>query len=162
MISGSGRRCISWMLRMRRAGRPAPARVSRGRADYGRGGVRPLALISTLDGSFGQWSAPALITKVLCVAQSRTGSFTLETRITRSESAVYTEVGEEIVALNLTKGVCYGLDQIAARIWQLLETPRSAAEIAEILVDEFDVSPEVCLQQTLDFLRELARADLAR
>jgi len=66
------------------------------------------------------------------------------------------------VALDVTKGVCYGLNRIGTRIWQLIETPRSAREIADILLSEFDVPPEVCLEQTLNLLRELAAAELVR
>lgn len=102
------------------------------------------------------------MSKVFCVARTGLTSLTADTSVKRSESAISTEVGEEMVALDVTKGVCYGLDCIGTRIWELLETPRTARQIAEILVREFDVSPEVCLAQTLDFLRDLARADLAR
>lgn len=84
------------------------------------------------------------------------------TRVARAETAISAEVGGELIALDVTKGVCYGLNAIGTRIWQLIETPLSAREIAEILVSEFDVSPEVCVEQTLDLLRDLLAAGLVR
>lgn len=85
-----------------------------------------------------------------------------DTLLTRSESAISTEIDGELVALDVTRGVCYGLNQVGTRIWQTLETPQSAREIADILVKEFDVPHDVCLEQTLDLLRELSAADLVR
>lgn len=92
----------------------------------------------------------------------RTDSFTEDTPVTWSKTALSTEVDGELVALDVTKGVCYGLNRVGTCIWQLLETPRSARQIAEILVPDFDVSPDDCLQQTDSLLRELMTAELVQ
>jgi len=89
-------------------------------------------------------------------------SLTLDTPVGWAETAISTEIDGELVALDVTKGVCYGLNRIGTRIWQLVETPRSAREVADVLADEFDVSPDVCLEQTMALLRELAAAELVR
>jgi hypothetical protein len=90
------------------------------------------------------------------------GSFTSDTPVGWTETAIATEVDGELVALDITKGVCYGLNEVGTRIWQLLETPRSARELAGILVTEFDVCEDVCLEQTSNLLRELLVAELVR
>lgn len=92
----------------------------------------------------------------------RINSLTEDTRVEWAQTAISTEIDGELVALDVTKGVCYGLNRMGTRIWQLIETPRSAREIAEILLTEFEVPPEVCTEQTLNLLRELAAADLVR
>jgi hypothetical protein len=89
-------------------------------------------------------------------------SLTDDTRVEKSENAISTEIDGELVALDVTRGVCYGLNRVGTRIWQLLDSPRSAREIADILVEEFDVPPEQCSKQTLDLLRELKAAELVR
>jgi hypothetical protein len=89
-------------------------------------------------------------------------SLTLDTPVGWAETAISTEIDGELVALDVTKGVCYGLNRIGTRIWQLVETPRSAREVADVLADEFDVSRDVCLEQTMALLRELAAAELVR
>lgn len=88
--------------------------------------------------------------------------FTADTRISWAETAISTEIDGELVALDVTKGVCFGLNRIGTRIWQLIEKPRSAREVAEILIPDFDISPDVCLEQTLDLFRQLAAAELVR
>ena len=85
-----------------------------------------------------------------------------DARVAWAESAISTEIDGELVALDVTRGVCYGLNRIGTRIWQLLETPRSAREISNTLVQEFDVSPDACAEQTLNLLRELMAAELVR
>lgn len=87
-------------------------------------------------------------------------SLTDDTPVIWSKTALSTEVDGELVALDVTKGVCYGLNRVGTRIWQLLESPRSARQIADILVGDFDVSPEECLEQTGSLLRELVAAEL--
>jgi hypothetical protein len=87
-------------------------------------------------------------------------SLTADTRVERAQTAISTEVDGELVALDVTQGVCYGLNRIGTRIWQLTETPRSAREVAEILVSEFDVAPEVCTDQSMQLFSDLIAAGL--
>lgn len=87
-------------------------------------------------------------------------SLTADSYVARAETALSAEVGGELVALDVNRGVCYGLNHIGTRIWQLLETPRFVREIVDTLVREYEVSPEVCAEQTLNLLRDLLAAEL--
>jgi len=51
-------------------------------------------------------------------------------------------VDDEAVALDLDAGQYYGLNAVGTRIWQLLADGRSVASICDILVEEFDVTPD--------------------
>jgi hypothetical protein len=53
-----------------------------------------------------------------------------------------TTLGDEVVILGLDDEVYYGLDGAGARVWTLLETPRSLTEIVDVLLQEFDVARE--------------------
>ena len=88
-------------------------------------------------------------------------ALTADTRVARAETAISTEIDGELVALDVARGVCYGLNRIGTRIWQLIEVPRSAREIVETLLVEYDVSPEVCMEQTVSLLGDLLSAQLA-
>jgi hypothetical protein len=87
-------------------------------------------------------------------------SLTADSHLARAETALSAEVGGELVALNVNRGVCYGLNHIGSRIWQLLETPRFVREIVDTLLSEYEVSPEACAEQTLNLLRDLLDAEL--
>lgn len=80
---------------------------------------------------------------------------TVATVVVRSHGHVEAEIDNEIVALNIQNGTCYGLNRMGSRIWGLLRTPVPVGQICRQLVSEFDVEPSVCEVQVLDFLEEL-------
>ena len=61
-----------------------------------------------------------------------------------SGKALFTAVGEDIVALNVEVGQCYGMEKVSAAVWRLLETPMSIDDICERLLEKYEVEPEVC------------------
>jgi Coenzyme PQQ synthesis protein D (PqqD) len=73
--------------------------------------------------------------------------------------AVHTRLFDgELVILDLAKGEYLALDPIGSRLWRGLEDGRSVAQVAQEVVDEYDVSIE---QATRD-LQELVDEFLAR
>jgi hypothetical protein len=59
-----------------------------------------------------------------------------------SADQLSTRLGDEIVILGLRDSVYYGLSDVGARIWDLIQTRRTLGEIVSVLVDEYDVSRE--------------------
>ena len=73
---------------------------------------------------------------------------------------ISSELNDEVVILNLSSGVYYGLNEVGTRIWELIQQPRSFAELQSVLVDEYDVSPDICKQELIKLLIELKTACL--
>jgi len=71
------------------------------------------------------------------------------------------KVGEEIVMMSVANGRYIGLSEVAARVWELLETPRDFDGICAQLLKEFDVEPEICRSEVETFLRELVKQGAA-
>ena len=69
---------------------------------------------------------------------------------------VSSDLGGEVAILDLKAGVYYGLDAVGARIWSLIQEPRTVNEIRDILLEEYDVEPERCERDLLVLLRRLA------
>jgi len=65
------------------------------------------------------------------------------------------DLGGEVAILNTKKGVYYGLDPIGARIWNLIQQPRSVNELCEAILQEYDVEPERCESDLLVLLQKL-------
>ncbi len=82
-------------------------------------------------------------------------SFSPTTVVVRNNGFMEAEVDQEIVALNVEKGTCYGLNSVGARVWRLLASPVSVAEICETLVGEYQVDPDTCEKEVLDLLQDL-------
>lgn len=52
-------------------------------------------------------------------------------------------VGETAI-LNLKDGKYYALDKVGARIWMLIQQPRTVNEVSDAIVNEYDVELDRC------------------
>jgi coenzyme PQQ synthesis protein D (PqqD) len=73
---------------------------------------------------------------------------------------VSSSLGDEAVILELTQGVYYGLNEVGARIWELLQQPRRVGEIRDLILDEYEVAPQTATRDLLALLAELAERGL--
>jgi hypothetical protein len=70
------------------------------------------------------------------------------------------EFGAELVILNLRDGVYYGLEDVGARLWSLLQQPVTVSAIRDALVAEYDVEPARCGRDVRALLQNLAARGL--
>jgi hypothetical protein len=92
----------------------------------------------------------------------------MDLKSTLSESSVVvaipdqasSEVAGEAVILNLKSGTYYGLNPVGARIWDLVQQPKTVEQVQTILLDEYDVEPEQCNRELRQVLQDLAHAGL--
>ena len=82
------------------------------------------------------------------------------TLIMASRDQVSSDLAGEAVILNLKNGVYYGLDPVGAFIWTLLQEPRTLADLHRTLLAAYQVEPEVCMQDLLVLLGDLAQNEL--
>lgn len=80
----------------------------------------------------------------------------LSDQIAISDNVVAREVGGETMLLDLASGTYFGLDPIGGRFWQLLEEGKSSGEARDVLLAEYDVTPEVLESDLESLLGELA------
>ncbi|HEY9632632.1 MAG TPA: PqqD family peptide modification chaperone [Coleofasciculaceae cyanobacterium] len=73
---------------------------------------------------------------------------------------VSADLAGEAAILNLKSGVYYGLNEVGARIWQLMQEPRTVTTIRDTLLEEYEVEPDSCERDLLALLRDLAIAGL--
>jgi len=66
-------------------------------------------------------------------------------------------VGDEIMMMSPEHGKYIGVNEVGARIWELIETPRDVATVCEELQREFEVSPDVCKAEVDSFLAEMEK-----
>ena len=75
--------------------------------------------------------------------------------IRRKDGWLAAQVGEELVMMSVDSGVYIGLNDIGARVWDLIETPRELSEICLSLSEEFETTPETCRPEVESFLAQL-------
>ena len=62
-----------------------------------------------------------------------------QSRIVVMKDRVSCDLAGEVAILNLENGVYYGLNPMGARVWSLIQEPRTFAELRSALLDEYDV-----------------------
>ena len=65
-----------------------------------------------------------------------------EPRWRAAEEQLSCEVGGEVVILNLGDDTYYGLTEVGAFVWNLLQEPRTLQDLRDAVTAEFEVSPE--------------------
>jgi hypothetical protein len=63
----------------------------------------------------------------------------ITTNITRHPDMLSAEIGGEAVMMSIEKGAYFGLNPVATRIWDLIEQPKTVAELIQAITDEYDV-----------------------
>jgi len=56
----------------------------------------------------------------------------------------------------------YGLNAVGARVWELVQEPKTVTEIRDTLLSEYEVEPNRCEQDLLALLQELAGKGLVK
>jgi hypothetical protein len=84
-------------------------------------------------------------------------SVALNTKLSRNEDILHAPVdADNAVMLDVVSGSYYGLNAVAARIWELLaERPMTIGEICARLCEEFEVDDATCEAAVLKFANTL-------
>lgn len=77
------------------------------------------------------------------------------TVIARTNAALEAEVGNEVVMMSAEKNLCYGLNPVGTRVWQLLAEPTEVGEICKRLLAEYDVDDTTCEREVIDLVNKL-------
>ena len=76
--------------------------------------------------------------------------------ISVTKEAVHCDVEDEVVILGLKDGVYYGLNPVGAFIWNLIQEPKTVAEIRDAVLEEYDVEKEICENDIMELIAELS------
>jgi len=86
---------------------------------------------------------------------SSNGSVPLNARVKARQEQVSCDLGDEAVVLNLEDGAYYGLNEVAARVWKLVQEPRTVVEIRDSLLEVYEVNIDSCTQDLLILIAQL-------
>ncbi len=88
-------------------------------------------------------------------------SISLESSVVASPKQVSCEMADEVVILSLRTGEYYGLNPVAATMWNLLQQRRTVSELRDALLDEYSgVTQEQCAREVLEVLAEMVDLEL--
>ncbi len=79
-----------------------------------------------------------------------------------ADTPVSADLAGEAVILDPDSGMYYGLNEVGARVWDLIQEPRMVSEIRDTLLAEYDVEPDRCKQDLFALLKDLANKGLVK
>ena len=91
----------------------------------------------------------------------------LEARYEKDPNIVYREIAGEAILVPIRKRAAdlesiYTLNEVGARIWELIDGQRTLSEIRDLLVDEYDVGAEVLTPDLFEYVEHLKQAGAIR
>jgi hypothetical protein len=78
----------------------------------------------------------------------------------KAPSVVANGEGGHLVLLDFTSGTYYGLDEVGARIWELLHEEFTLAHVVDQLSEEYDAPREILAEDTSALLTVLSSLGL--
>lgn len=84
----------------------------------------------------------------------------LDAIVVAARTQVSSILGGEAAILDTARGVYFGLNSVATRVWGLIQQPRTVRELRDSLVSEYEVEAERCESDLLSLLNELLAAGL--
>jgi len=79
----------------------------------------------------------------------------LNSRIARSDGPVSAPVDDELVMADVDAGKYYALNNIATAIWEGIENEIAVRDLISNLQNEYNVPPDRCETEVLDFVNQL-------
>ncbi|MBH8551104.1 PqqD family protein [Nostocaceae cyanobacterium CENA357] len=80
--------------------------------------------------------------------------------VVADKEQIFSDIGGEAVILHLKTGIYHGLNEIGARIWTLIQEPKSVKDIQRVLLEEYEVEAERCDRDLIALLKDLLAAGL--
>ena len=77
------------------------------------------------------------------------------TKYVRNNKTISGRLHEEFIMMDINQGKYFSLNNVASRIWVLLDKPMAEAELFEVLQGEYDVNPVKCRVEVQEFLKEM-------
>jgi hypothetical protein len=81
-------------------------------------------------------------------------------RYIRNNKTISGRLHEELVMMNIDQGKYFSLNQVATRIWDLLEVDLTIDELSSKLMEEYDVDPVQCVNEVEEYLTEMLKLGL--
>src|SRR4029453_8808363 len=80
--------------------------------------------------------------------------------VKRRPDQVSCDLSGQAVILNLNSGMYYGIDEIGAAIWAVLDVPRTLHYLRETILRTYEVDGETCNRDVIAFLADMQSAGL--
>ena len=84
----------------------------------------------------------------------------LNQKVTFADTVFAQEVDGEMVLLDMESENYFGLDEVGTSIWQAMQEKETLQEVFEVLLDQYEVEPEMLEHDLSDFVGKLLESGL--
>lgn len=85
---------------------------------------------------------------------------TLDTIVKKNDDIFTGTIDNEMVAISIQSGKYYQLNKTGSRILQMLDQPLPVRELCEAIQGNYKVENNVCRDDILEFMQEMAEKNL--
>lgn len=78
----------------------------------------------------------------------------------KNPALAWREIDDETIIISPNDSVMHELNDTGSFLWKNIDGKKSAAELAELLVENYEVAPDIALSDTQALLEELASRKL--
>jgi len=78
----------------------------------------------------------------------------------KNPALAWREIDEETVIISPNDSVMHELNDTGSFLWKNIDGKKSAAELAELLVENYEVTPDIALSDTQALLQEMSSRQL--
>jgi hypothetical protein len=86
----------------------------------------------------------------------------LDSIVQRGKDIPFSQLDDELLAIDAQAGYCYSLNETAGRVWDLIATPMSLDAICAQLRREYTVDEATCEREVTTLLQGLCNAGLVQ
>ncbi len=86
---------------------------------------------------------------------NRLAPLSLDSVVSLCDHQLSCEVANEMVVLEVSRGMYYGLNEVAAFVWQKIKNPIQVGAVRDAILAEFEVDAEECERDLLALLVDL-------
>jgi len=84
----------------------------------------------------------------------------MDTKFSASEQILSSDIGDEMVMMDINLGKYFSLKGPSGRVWELIGNGTTVQAIFDVLIEEYDVEAEQCQQELLALLKDLRDAEM--
>lgn len=83
-------------------------------------------------------------------------NITLQTVVSRrKDGLLVSELGKEVVMMDIENGNYIGLNETGKAIWDMIEEPVKVEDLIQNLLQQYDINKEQCSADTLEYLNKM-------
>jgi hypothetical protein len=88
-------------------------------------------------------------------------ALTRDTTVKRNPQLIAADMDGDTVMMSIESGEYFGLGGVGTRVWELIDTPRTLAQLTQTICAEYEVDAATCEADISRFLADLLANGLA-